>query len=300
METQPQSVTALASFLTFAYFVLHELDGLHAYNIRNQSILGEIFSESCGNIGSVFSTLSLCKIAGITDIMSCWHIVQILQLALLRYHVKAFKEGYLYFPILTGPGAAFTWFGFIVVLRTVFGPLWMEPIKSLFHTNDLVLFFYWVLLLVSAVEAATLPFSSRNGILFCLMFRAIPGILMVFGWSMEKATTINVICDGLFMSMLTTDMTVGRKAGRDLHPWIVLFAMASLLNNFLCLFLVGFYYLSLFYEISHYTNLPLLSTVVNVYCDGVYDMCHLGHKNAFRNAMKFGNRLFVGVMSDEV
>lgn len=37
----------------------------------------------------------------------------------------------------------------------------------------------------------------------------------------------------------------------------------------------------------------------NVYCDGVYDLCHIGHKNAFRNALKMGNRLFVGVMGDD-
>lgn len=37
---------------------------------------------------------------------------------------------------------------------------------------------------------------------------------------------------------------------------------------------------------------------VNVYCDGIYDLCHMGHKNAFRNAASWGTQLFVGVVGD--
>ena len=46
-------------------------------------------------------------------------------------------------------------------------------------------------------------------------------------------------------------------------------------------------------------NLPLFTVVRNVYVDGIYDLCHLGHKLAFKNALKFGTRLFVGVVNDE-
>ena len=45
-------------------------------------------------------------------------------------------------------------------------------------------------------------------------------------------------------------------------------------------------------------NLPLFTTVRNVYCDGVFDLCHIGHKTLFRSALKNGNRLFVGVCGD--
>lgn len=31
----------------------------------------------------------------------------------------------------------------------------------------------------------------------------------------------------------------------------------------------------------------------------VYDLCHIGHKKAFQHALALGNRLFVGVMSDD-
>jgi len=54
-----------------------------------------------------------------------------------------------------------------------------------------------------------------------------------------------------------------------------------------------------FYEICEFTHLPLLTICRNVYVDGIFDLCHIGHKNLFRNALSFGNRLLVGVCSDE-
>merc|ERR1719163_1446819 len=69
--------------------------------------------------------------------------------------------------------------------------------------------------------------------------------------------------------------------------------------NFLMLFFVVCYYIAVFGDLMTHLNLPLLQVIKNVYCDGVYDLCHIGHKNVFRNALKLGNRLFVGVCGDE-
>merc|ERR1719506_2865567 len=48
-------------------------------------------------------------------------------------------------------------------------------------------------------------------------------------------------------------------------------------------------------------NLPMLSTVTNVYCDGIFDLLHRGHMEQFRQALAVsgGTRLFVGVVNDE-
>lgn len=42
-----------------------------------------------------------------------------------------------------------------------------------------------------------------------------------------------------------------------------------------------------------------LFPTTNVYCSGVFDLCHVGHKKMFENAKKYGNKLFVGVHSDK-
>ena len=41
------------------------------------------------------------------------------------------------------------------------------------------------------------------------------------------------------------------------------------------------YYFSILWDICSGLNLPLLTPVVNVYCDGVFDLCHLGHMRQF-------------------
>ena len=87
-------------------------------------------------------------------------------------------------------------------------------------------------------------------------------------------------------------------AERELHPWVVMLSMCSVFNHIITITLVALYYICNFADICHYMNLPLLACAKNVYCDGVYDLCHVGHKNAYRNALSFGNRLFVGVCGD--
>ena len=37
----------------------------------------------------------------------------------------------------------------------------------------------------------------------------------------------------------------------------------------------------------------------NVYCDGIFDLCHIGHQNLFWNASKLGTHVFVGVVGDK-
>jgi len=101
------------------------------------------------------------------------------------------------------------------------------------------------------------------------------------------------------MTVIISDMVVARMAHRELHSWVLIMSMASVFNHFITMTMVTLYYFTVFADICHYMNLPLMSVCRNVYCDGVYDLCHIGHKNAFKNALKMGNRLFVGVCNDE-
>ena len=109
----------------------------------------------------------------------------------------------------------------------------------------------------------------------------------------------DVVFDGIFLTVITTDLIVSKMAKRELHPWLVVLAMGSVFSYVVTMGLVAFYFVCIFADICHYMNLPLLSNSCNVYCDGVYDLCHIGHKNAYRKALTYGNRLFVGVMGDK-
>jgi len=143
---------------------------------------------------------------------------------------------------------------------------------------------------------------SRFGIIFCLTMRLIPAVFLHWGFYPAASyglTAVDVIVDGLFMTVLTTDVTLAKMAGREIHPWVVLMSSAAILSHATIIFLVIVYYIAVFADLCAYLNMPLMTVCRNVYCDGVYDLCHIGHKTLFRNALMFGNRLFVGVVGDK-
>ena len=109
----------------------------------------------------------------------------------------------------------------------------------------------------------------------------------------------DVICDGLFMAVLTSDLTLAKMGGREIHPWVVLMSLATVFSHSTILALVVTYYVAVFADLCAYLNMPLLTTCRNVYSDGIYDLCHVGHKMLFQNALTYGNRLYVGVVGDK-
>ena len=212
-DVHPTFVTILASVLVFLNYILHRMDSCHANNIRNDSVLGDLFSDACGNVGAIFNCLVLCSITGITDPDSRWFIVQLMQLGLLWYHVQAFKAGYLNSSPLIGPDAAFFWFGAIALLSLFVETYWVVYVRGVLQISSFLAFTYWTVLIFSILEALSLPFSSRNGVILCLIYSSTPALLYNLGLQGDESL-IDVFCDGMFMSMLTTDMIVGRKAGR--------------------------------------------------------------------------------------
>lgn len=239
---------------------------------------------------------------------------QSLILFFLKEHLMAFRTKTLYFSFLTGPGEAILLAMIFMGLKLTVGFQWAEawisrtlipllqnPRIPISEDNLLLVFsqalflaiLVWVLIL-----ALTLPFknqATRNGILICLLYRHVPSLF--FGYA--DVTTLNIVCEGLFLSIVTTDLVAAKMSERELHPWTVLLAMLAVFSDFLVLVAVAIYNLALFYEISEYMHLPIFSVNINVYVDGVYDLCHIGHYNMFKNAAKMGTRLFVGVLSDE-
>jgi len=70
-------------------------------------------------------------------------------------------------------------------------------------------------------------------------------------------------------------------------------------SRYTILLVVMLYYCGTLFEISEYFCESIFTPTRNVYVDGVYDLCHIGHINAFKQALHYGTRLFVGILSDE-
>src|SRR5690349_4683939 len=88
-------------------------------------------------------------------------------------------------------------------------------------------------------------------------------------------------------------------AARSLHSLLPLVALASLLHLHAAPLFLAFYIGSVLRDMARALHLVVFAPTVNVYVDGVYDMFHVGHVNVFRNSLKFGTRLVVGVLSDQ-
>jgi hypothetical protein len=67
-----------------------------------------------------------------------------------------------------------------------------------------------------------------------------------------------------------------QMAKRELHPWVVVFAMLSLFHNLATFSVCLFYYVAVFADLCHEMNLPMFSVCRNVYASGVFDLCHVG------------------------
>ena len=67
----------------------------------------------------------------------------------------------------------------------------------------------------------------------------------------------------------------------QLHPLVPLMCLASTLGWWVGVVCTFIYYFSILWDICSGLNLPLLTPVVNIYCDGVFDLCHLGHMRQF-------------------
>ena len=245
----------------------------------------------------------------------------------------------------------------VVLAKFLVGKEWTENIMQkivpflakFYGTNDSVLLIrsvselvYYGTLILVIISMFFLPGYSgtKKSILFCFLYRnVIPSLILIKWINVSNINLTDILCDSLFISIISSDLVVSKMSGKDLHPWISLFAMVSVFNSFMILVIVVFYYVGIFWEVASYLHLPMFSTYINVYVDGgilfifyfilffiylinfkclVYDMLHFGHQNgiafysfyfvlfcfifkikAFQSALKFGSRLIVGVMSDE-
>ena len=326
---------AVAAILVFG--VTSFLTEVHADRIRQRNALGVLFKYSCDCAATVFLALLTSYCLGVTSTESQWRVVQISQLVLFLKHLSAFhRNAGMRYHFLSGPGEVLLTAVALLAVRATLGLDWLLNLYETLVTtvlysrtvenssatshrllekyrrdpnsvgSELIMVLYYSVYVVAVVRSLLLKYPhgwSRFGLSASLLMRVVPALLFhvnVYGSeSVGDVEVADVISDGLFMAVLTSDVTLAKMAGRELHPWVVLMSFAAVLNHGTILALVMVYYITVFADLSAYLNMPLLTTCRNVYCDGIYDLCHVGHKLLFQNALQFGNRLFVGVIGDE-
>lgn len=337
----PQLVSAVAVVCITLYWILHGVDGYHARNIKNDTALGELFKYVADNIACVFMTIVFCGVFGaLENIELQWYAVQTGQLVLMFKHHSAFlrEAGMRYW--FFGPGEVVTAVINVLFVHSVFGirifaqwyayfyielrlaaqqlmPTLSMPVSPQdpmeMATNSMRFFYYlaylcMVLSLFSRLYMSNKHVFTRCGLLVVVHCRLLPSILQfsTVGYSylhasQPKPSEFDVIVDGLFMGVVTSDIIVAKMANRELHSWVIAMTLSVLLPQLqmLSMLFTAFYYICVFGDLSWFMNLSLFSRTQNVYCDGVFDLCHLGHKNLFKAALKNDNRLFVGVCNDD-
>lgn len=41
----------------------------------------------------------------------------------------------------------------------------------------------------------------------------------------------DVLCDGIFMAVLTSDIAIAKMTGCEIHPWVILMSMCAALSH---------------------------------------------------------------------
>jgi cytidyltransferase-like protein len=107
-----------------------------------------------------------------------------------------------------------------------------------------------------------------------------------------------IFYDGCAVSFVTWEVLLNKMAKRDSGMISILALFTYYLSGFVGLassleIIIGY-----IREISISLNMNIFTQNVNVYCCGVYDLCHYGHKIMFKQALQYGTRLIVGVHND--
>lgn len=325
-EFYPKLVALVSSILLFSYQTMDAIDGKHARRIKNTSPLGELFDHSCDSVGTIFVILTVATTLGIKSPNILFYVTQAGLMLFLIEHLKALRTRKVTFFVYTGPGEILLLCITILLWKFITGYSLIPQV--LLHSGLFnVIFFglYWFVYAYSLVYTAfgisvvdfineydnlskhnfislwknnNKNYGTKISVLFCLIMRHINAIMlyqgMVSGWTLQ-----DVIAHGLVLSVVISDLIVAKMANRELHPMVVIGSMLSIFNHNLLIFiLVIVYYLRMFYEICEGMQLSLFTPTINVYVDGVWDLLHLGHMQHYIIA-GFGNRLIVGVLSDE-
>lgn len=295
-DTSQYIATFCALFFTITYINLDAIDGIHARKTKNVSAIGELLDHGCDSISTILLTLMFCKLLNIQNNILIWKCVIISSLVFLTYHCDSLKT-YHTFGKYTGPVEILTYFSILTMIN-IFVPSIVKILLSQF-LNLIDPFLFGII-----IYTFHMTFNKEMKKHHTVMTWVIKLLLLYIGFRFlflsPNITLEQIFCDGCAISFVTWEIILNKISKRD--------------SGIIIMFIIFTYYLSGYFgvissitliinyirNIADALNLNIFTQNINVYCCGVYDLCHYGHKIMFKKSLEYGTRLIVGVHNDAV
>lgn len=293
-DTYPIITTLCAIFFTITYINLDAIDGIHARKTKNSSAVGELLDHGCDSISTILLTMMFCKLLNINNPILIWKFVVTSSLGFLAYHYNSYKSPAT-FGKFTGPVEILS---YLLLLTAV-----NITIPSVAHivVNHLVNLIS-IFLIGSICYTFYNTFDKHMNKHHTVMTWLIKSLLIYIGFRYTRLiptiTSEQIFYDGCAISFVTWEIILNSIAKRDSGIVTIVILFTYYLSGNIGLILSTFIIISYIREIANALQMNILTQNINVYCCGVYDLCHYGHKIMFEKALHFGTRLIVGVHND--
>lgn len=301
-----QTATVLAAMLLLVAVACGSLDGVHAKRCRSATSLGDIFSRVCTSLSRIFIALILLEVTGISSIETKWYVLLFLQLieyntVLGRINAEAIKKdkvkNWAYVATYCFRDSELSFLMLVMIaLRWVCPTISATYLQKFLPTNFRMLYIATILFSFCNIALLRTRKRVKSSMALCLAARVVPLFYLL---PLSEYNILSVVGDAMVVGLLSIEAYVSHLAQRRQHAAVTLISILSLLNDIFAIAFSFFYLLGILVDLSYSLNVPLFVPVRNVYIDGVFDLCHAGHKKMMANALRFGNRLIVGVCGDE-
>lgn len=293
---RPYVSCLLTVLCLFTYLNLDAIDGIHARKTKNSSPVGEIIDHGCDSVSAFFIGLIVFKFLYIINLNILWYLTIPVSMGFSYAHLMTLVNPNLQFGKYTGPSEIILYVCALMTLKTFgIGSVYLQYFStclSQYSTNIFCCVFCVTLYHVNFIIRKKYPYTA-NGVSLVYI------VLMLKGYLLDEPTLLSVIADNMIIATMTCDIIISKMAKKNLSQWIIVIALVSQLSNIIGIIISLFFVTFQIYEIADYMNIPILSTNINIYCSGVFDLCHAGHIKMFENSLQFGNKLYVGVHNDE-
>lgn len=303
-DTEAQTRIFFSCLLCFVSVICASLDAVHALRCNSATPLSDIFSRVCSNISLIFFAFTLMEAFNISDTHVRWYLLMALQLIgfntvvgkINADNLRAKKAKNFAYCILYYIG--YSELSFLIFCVLIMRLVFAARAFDIFLNFNFLKYLFFCLLTLSFVNVALLKMKQTHKTLIamCLAARGVPlvNILSLNGYSI-----LNVASGALVVALLSIEVHVSNLAKRRVHAAVFCISVGLVFDDYISIFFSIMYLFGMLVDLSYYTRIPLFVPLRNVFCDGVFDLCHAGHKIFMRNALKYGNRLIVGVCGDD-